>query len=715
MNGKPGMVATIVCSVLVLAAASVEAQVAVPATQPWYDTTVSVGAGDALSITASGMWTSGEWTGTADGYGTQAGGGCYLAPNEVPYALIGRIGQGVPFFVGASHMQIAQEAGTLQLSMNDCPNIFWDNSGALDVTITVLPDDSVVAIYTFDEADGDIIYDLSGNDHHLTMMLGAALVPGRCGNAISTRTGYAVAPNAEDLQLNGSYTIVAWARSDSGESGREGTICGLTHCFQHDGTWAMTYRPKPSNSLGHVEYAPGPRWYSISGGELGPPLIDVCMRPGEWVHVAATYDDDLNVARLYVNGEIVVEGDWDSMSGGSTARFFVGTGHVEADDDLCGSGHFFPGDIDELRLYSRALATSEIESLYDNCPLEETYATRDLSNPTPDYCGEAKTVQIVLDLPDSAVAIGVEEILPPNHLGVTNISHGGVYDEETNRILWGPIFTGEFPAALVYDILLPMDTETPQCFEGTLSINGFDEPIGGDACTELAQCPLIGADAPQAYCEGCADCGCATCGDHSVLMCEVIGYACAWKSGCNDNLAEMTRAAYLWLNGGYYCFDAELQTWEVATEPPDECGCCVEASPTIASVSEAWDFVSPSTMALGSATLRLPRGVSTKRAVSLRDVRFPVDILAPEGASVMAAEVFIPQGWEVDAISGDGSWDPVNRKVKWGPYFSDVSRTLTFVARPELSKRASTWKSGSPCFYGSVSFDGSEEVIKVER
>ena len=102
-----------------------------------------------------------------------------------------------------------------------------------------------------------------------------------------------------------------------------------------------------------------------------------------------------------------------------------------------------------------------------------------------------------------------------------------------------------------YTVTPPPDADGELCFAGTISIDGEDLGICGDKCIDKWRCPYIPADEPQDYCAGCGGCGCgdATCKDSCVEMCEVGGYACAWKKDCNDDLAGMTRAAYIWKGG----------------------------------------------------------------------------------------------------------------------------------------------------------------------
>lgn len=76
-----------------------------------------------------------------------------------------------------------------------------------------------------------------------------------------------------------------------------------------------------------------------------------------WLHIASTYDSISGYSKIYYNGAIS-----DSLYVGnktahvSNSSLFIGTGK--------GSNNYFKGNIDEVRLYNRALNKNEIYQLY---------------------------------------------------------------------------------------------------------------------------------------------------------------------------------------------------------------------------------------------------------------------------------------------------------------------------------------------------------------
>src|SRR6185295_4045737 len=80
-----------------------------------------------------------------------------------------------------------------------------------------------------------------------------------------------------------------------------------------------------------------------------------------WVHIAGTYDG--TIARLYVDGQQVATQPMTGRFVADTSPFILG-----ANGNGTGTANVterFPGKIDEIMLYRRALSATEISQLYD--------------------------------------------------------------------------------------------------------------------------------------------------------------------------------------------------------------------------------------------------------------------------------------------------------------------------------------------------------------
>ena len=83
-----------------------------------------------------------------------------------------------------------------------------------------------------------------------------------------------------------------------------------------------------------------------------------------------------------------------------------------------------------------------------------------------------------------------------------------------------------------------------------------------------------------------------------------------------------------------------------------------------------------------------------------------VDVVPETSVMVYAVEDSPPFGWTVTDMNEGGTWDDVNKKVKWGPYFDSNSRTLSYNAIPPAGE------TGEKTFSGTASFDGVDEPVE---
>ena len=83
-------------------------------------------------------------------------------------------------------------------------------------------------------------------------------------------------------------------------------------------------------------------------------------RPGSWHHLAFAVDDCMNLVALYVDGVMAAVGMIDNGIVYSGHPFVIGA-EVGSGGGLWGA---LAGGIDELTLYDRALAPSEMQALF---------------------------------------------------------------------------------------------------------------------------------------------------------------------------------------------------------------------------------------------------------------------------------------------------------------------------------------------------------------
>jgi|GEM_PF-3524976 len=109
----------------------------VRADQAWQASGISIEAGDMLIVRyVSGLWS--PWPGGASdalGIGGDPRCTCNVLQGVSHAALIGKVGEGEPFFVGSNFRHRMGEEGMLYFSIND--NRLTDNTGTLLVQVEI--------------------------------------------------------------------------------------------------------------------------------------------------------------------------------------------------------------------------------------------------------------------------------------------------------------------------------------------------------------------------------------------------------------------------------------------------------------------------------------------------------------------------------------------------------------------------------------------------
>lgn len=91
-------------------------------------------------------------------------------------------------------------------------------------------------------------------------------------------------------------------------------------------------------------------------------------------------------------------------------------------------------------------------------------------------------------------------------------------------------------------------------------------------------------------------------------------------------------------------------------------------------------------------------------ASALPGVPFNLDVqVTPQVATTAyAVEETLPPGWTAASISHGGRYDAASKKIRWGPYFDDLSRRLACLVAAPADAGGTTG-----VFKGSASFDGA--------
>jgi len=208
----------------------------------------------------------------------------------------------------------------------------------------------LVGYYRLDEGAGDIAHDMSGEGHDGTLHNGATwITPGYQGDGVNfdgtanTRIELGTWNPAEETEQLSLALWIRWA-------GGGGTYQGLVG-KRNDwpATTMFQFQVRPENG-GTFRLETGTYQVVSPNGTLTP-FVQT------WAHVATTFDG--TTCRLYLNGEEIASGDFAFTTAGEASNMGIGcvtgggAGHS-------GNGEVFLGDIDEVRIYNRALSEAEI-------------------------------------------------------------------------------------------------------------------------------------------------------------------------------------------------------------------------------------------------------------------------------------------------------------------------------------------------------------------
>jgi len=209
-------------------------------------------------------------------------------------------------------------------------------------------DDGLEAYYKFDSGSGDTIKDSSVNSNSGSIN-GASWITGVEGSALSfdgSDDGVTV-PGSTSLNFDGTNKLstTAWVKFQG-----EGVECCNTIVGQRDvSAWVLRYDTRVSTNEIELIVNDGNTWMG-DGDSYGierPPL-------GEWHFLGAVYDG--NEIKMYKDGELIESYSFSGNIQSSGSETKIGTAK---DGKL-------KGDIDNVRIYKRALSTSEIKKIYQN-------------------------------------------------------------------------------------------------------------------------------------------------------------------------------------------------------------------------------------------------------------------------------------------------------------------------------------------------------------
>ncbi|GAA3607846.1 LamG-like jellyroll fold domain-containing protein [Microlunatus ginsengisoli] len=218
-------------------------------------------------------------------------------------------------------------------------------SAIVSVSVANTGPSGLVGAWSFNEGTGTTAADSSGQGNNGTLSGGPTWTSaGKYGGAITFDgvNDMVAIPDANSLDLSNNLTVAAWVRPTAQGAWRTAVLkertSGLTYALYANG--ATGNRPNGTLAIGTQDRE--------VNGTTG-------LTANTWTHVALTYDG--TTMRLYVNGTQVASRAQTGSAPNGTGPLRIGGNAVW--------GEWFTGQIDEVRVYSRALSAAEVGTIRD--------------------------------------------------------------------------------------------------------------------------------------------------------------------------------------------------------------------------------------------------------------------------------------------------------------------------------------------------------------
>ena len=316
--------------------------------------------------------------------------------------------------------------------------------------------EGLIAYWSFDETEGDTLYDETNNGNHGTIY-GAKRIEGVSGNALSFDgdNDYARIPKDGEpppsiLSDLGQGSISLWFKVD-----HIPTNYGIAPIFYYGAEEKCDFFDAANKGLiielGHSPIHYGSKRLYFTIWKNGCTYPSFCydsnfpISEGQWQHLVVVVGEDYNTG--YLNGEEMVNRRYN-FGNASYSQFFADA--IAHEKLWLGKGHwdrttqYYDGAIDELRIYDTPLSEADVKNLYNG---QQSLPTATLPSNGPEehvrvYPNPASE-RLYFDIRSS-----VNEV---QHLRILDVT-GKVVFHSTDILPRGRIDTSGYPAGVYYAV-----------------------------------------------------------------------------------------------------------------------------------------------------------------------------------------------------------------------------------------------------------------------
>ncbi len=214
-------------------------------------------------------------------------------------------------------------------------------------------DSGLVGLWSFNGPDlsGTTATDRSGQGNNGTLTNGPVIATGKVGQALNFDgvNDYVTMGGSDTLNLTSTLTVSAWVNANSLANTAASPYAVVSRMIQvpnYNG-----YELGLRGVTSQVAYFHTGNTYSGAHTLFGVTVVD----DGRWHLITGVYDGTTSF--IYVDGVLDASGARTNTLSTSGENFDVGTDYNK--------DTYFPGKIDEVRIYNRALSAGEVKQLYN--------------------------------------------------------------------------------------------------------------------------------------------------------------------------------------------------------------------------------------------------------------------------------------------------------------------------------------------------------------
>jgi hypothetical protein len=209
---------------------------------------------------------------------------------------------------------------------------------------TMAAEPNLVGYWPLDEGSGKEAKDASGNGNNGEFVGDPQWVDGKYGKAVEFNgtSDYIEVLDADPISMDTDVTCAAWFRPSITIDSANGSAYRL---MSKNNDYFLLFNYTNIGNLGWLVKDPGGTNHVVHS-------TTASWTEGEWYHVAGTYDG--NELIIYINGILEGRLPYIGEIGTSGLALWIGA------DDI---PHYFPGAIDEVRIYNKPLDEAAINTM----------------------------------------------------------------------------------------------------------------------------------------------------------------------------------------------------------------------------------------------------------------------------------------------------------------------------------------------------------------